>query len=131
MAIYSYKTIWKLFLLLFAILIGMGSLIYTENLVGRLKVEEGENVKMWAEATPLISVADTSQNVEFLSSVIDNNNTVPVILTDESDSIISARNFDQIKMKDPKYLKKALREIKEANNPIIINLEDRHYNRIR
>ena len=63
----------------------------------KLKVEERENVRMWAEATSLISVADTNQNVEFLSSIIDNNNTVPVILTDESDSIISARNFDAAK----------------------------------
>ena len=94
-------------MLLFAVCIGMGSLIYTEYLVNKLKMEERENVKMWAEATSLISVADTNQNVEFLSSVIDNNNTVPVILTDESDSIISARNFDAEKMKDPRYLNKS------------------------
>ena len=76
-------------------------------------MEERENVRMWAEATSLISVADTTQDVEFLSSVIDNNNTVPVILTDESDSIISARNFNAEKMNDPKYLHKTLNKIKE------------------
>jgi signal transduction histidine kinase len=108
----------------------MGSLIYTENLVRRLKVEERENVRMWAEATSLISVADTTQDVEFLSSVIDNNNTVPVILTDEWDSIISARNFNAEKMNDPKYLNKTLNKIKALNNPIVINLENRHFNLI-
>jgi signal transduction histidine kinase len=108
----------------------MGSLIFTENLVRKLKVEEWENVKMWAEATSLISVADTSQDVEFLSSVIENNNTVPVILTDESDSIISARNFDAARMNDPKFLKRVLSKIKEKNTPIVINLENKHYNRI-
>ena len=102
----------------------MGSLIYTDYLVRKLKVEERENVRMWAEATSLISVADTNQNVEFLSSVIDNNNTVPVILTDESDSIISARNFDAQKMNDPGYLKRALKKIKADNNPIMISLEN-------
>jgi signal transduction histidine kinase len=127
---YSHKTIWKLFLFLFAVCIGMGSLIYTENLVRKLKVEERENVKMWAEATSLISVADTSQDVEFLSSVIENNNTVPVILTDESDSIISARNFDADRINDPRFLKRVLSKIKEQNAPIIIKLENRHSNRI-
>lgn len=130
MAIYSNKTLWKLFLFLFAVCIGMGSLIYTGNLVNKLKVEERENVKMWAEATSLISVADTTQDVEFLSSVIDNNNTVPVILTDESDSIISSRNFDKEKMKDPRYLNRALEKIKELNNPIVIPLENKHLNKI-
>jgi two-component system, sporulation sensor kinase D len=108
----------------------MGSLIYTGNLVNKLKIEERENVKMWAEATSLISVADPTQDVEFLSSVIDNNNTVPVILTDESDSIISSRNFDMEKMKDPKYLDKVLNKIKEINNPLLIPLENDHFNKI-
>ena len=72
----------------------MGSLIYTGNLVEKLKVEERENIEIWAEATRLISLSDTNQNVDFLSLIIDNNNTVPVILTDESDSIISIKNFN-------------------------------------
>jgi signal transduction histidine kinase len=108
----------------------MGSLIYTDYLVRKLKVEERENVRMWAEATSLISVADTNQNVEFLSSVIDNNNTVPVILTDESDSIISARNFDVQKMSDPGYLKRILKKIKTRNKPIMISLENTHFDLI-
>jgi K+-sensing histidine kinase KdpD len=130
LVIYSHKSLGKLLLLLFAVCIGMGSLIYTDYLVTKLKVEERENVRMWAEATSLISVADTTQDVEFLSSIIDNNNTVPVILTDESDSIISARNFDSQKMNDPKFLNKTRNKIKEHNNPIVINLEDNHYNLI-
>ncbi len=130
MNIFRNKTLWKLFLLLFAILVGMGSLIYTENLVTKLKAGERENVELWAEATRIVSLSDTSQNVDFPSSIIDNNTTVPVILTDESDSIISARNFDETKLEDPKYLKRILRKIKEKNKPIVINLENGHYNLI-
>jgi signal transduction histidine kinase len=128
--IFGHKTFWKLFLLLIAVLIGMGSLIYTESLVSKLKVEERKNVQLWAEATRLISLPDTSQNVEFLSTIIENNNTVPVILTDESDSIISARNFDTHKSGDYKYIKKQLEKIKERNKPIVNNLEKGHYNLI-
>jgi signal transduction histidine kinase len=108
----------------------MGSLIYTRNLVRKLKVEERENVELWAEATRLISLSDSTQNVEFLSYIIDNNNTIPVILTDELDNIIDAGNFNPEKKSDEKYLKKNLRKIKEKNDPIIIDLEDGHYNLI-
>jgi signal transduction histidine kinase len=108
----------------------MGSLIYTGNLVRKLKVEERENVELWAEAIRLVSLSDTSQNLDFLSSIIDNNNTIPVILTDESDSIISARNFDAERIDDPKYLKKNLKKIKEKNEPIVIDLEYGHFNLI-
>ncbi len=125
-----YNTFWKYFLLLIAVLIGLGSLIYTEYLVSKLKVEERKNVQLWAEATRLISMPDTIQNVEFLSTIIENNNTVPVILTDESDSIISSRNFDSHKAGDYSYIKNQLDKIKERNKPIINNLENGHYNLI-
>ena len=130
MKIFGHKTFWKLFLLLIAVLIGMGSLIYTESLVSKLKVQERRNVQLWAEATRLISLPDTSQNVEFLSTIIENNNTVPVILTDESDSIISVRNFDAHKSGDYRYIKEQLEKIKERNKPIVNNLEKGHYNLI-
>jgi two-component system, sporulation sensor kinase D len=128
--LFRYKTFGKFSLLLFAILVGMGSLIYTQNLVGKLKVEERKNVELWAEATRLISLPDTNQNVEFLSTIIENNNTVPVILTDEADSIISARNFDVRRKDDYRYFRKELEKIKEQNKPIVNNLENGHYNLI-
>ena len=130
MKIFRFKTFGKFFLLLFAVLTGMGSLIYTENLVRKLKVEERKNIELWAEATRLLSLPDTSQNVEFLSTIIENNNTVPVILTDETDSIISSRNFDNHKTKDYNYIRKELKKIKEENKPIINNLENGHFNLI-
>ena len=128
MIIYRHKTIGKLFLLLFAVLIGMGSLVYTGNLVEKLKVEERENVQLWAEAIRLVSLADTSQNLDFFLTIIDNNNTVPVILTDETDSISGSRNFDPERIGDAIYLKKILKKIKEKNEPIKIDLEHGHYN---
>jgi signal transduction histidine kinase len=128
--LFRYKTFGKFSLLLFAILIGMGSLIYTKKLVGKLKVEERKNVELWAEATRLISLPDTNQNVEFLSTIIENNNTVPVILTDESDSIISVRNFGVERKDDYRYFRKELYKIKEQNNPIVNNLENGHFNLI-
>ena len=106
--------------------VGIGSLIYTEILVSKLKAEERKNVQLWAEAIRLISVSDSNQNVDFPYSIIANNNTVPVILTDESDSIISTRNIES----ETKDLKKVLSAMKEKNKPIIINLENGHFNLI-
>ncbi len=129
MLVLNNKNLWKLSLLLFAIMIGMGSLIFTNNLVTRLKAQERKNVELWAEAVKLFNLTDPNVNVDYIiSSIIENNNTVPVILTDESDSIIAVRNFDETKIKDPGYLKKQLKKIKEKNKPIEINLDKGHYN---
>lgn len=115
-----------LLLFLFAILTGMGSLIYTRYLVGILKTEERKKVEQWAEATRLITRADSSQDIEFLYSFIETNTTIPVILTDENDSIISSGNFDEIRLRDPLYLRSQLKKIRNKNEPIVIDLGGNH-----
>ncbi|HBE40015.1 MAG TPA: ATP-binding protein [Bacteroidales bacterium] len=119
-----------LFLFLFAILTGSGSLIYTRFLINILKNEERKKVELWSEATRLITIADTTQDIEFLSSIIENNITIPVILTDDSDNIISSGNFDSKRMRNPEYLNLQLRKIKKKNIPIIIDLGNGYMNRI-
>lgn len=119
-----------LLLFLFAILTGSGSLLYTRFLVEILKNEERKKVELWAEATRLISIDETGQDIEFLSSIIENNITIPVILTDEADSIISCGNFDAKKLRNPEYLNSQIQKIKRKNNPIVIDLGNGYTNRI-
>jgi K+-sensing histidine kinase KdpD len=119
-----------LMLFLFAILTGVGSLFYTRYLVGLLKTEERKKVELWAEATRMISLADSSQNIEFLSSIIENNSTIPVILTDGTDKIISSGNFDEVRMRDPEYLETQLAKIKKKNKPIVVDLGQGYSNLI-
>ena len=130
MNIYWNRSRWKVFLFLFAILLGVGSLIYTQSLVKNLKSEERKKVQMWAEATRLINSADSTQNLEFLLSIIENNNTVPVILTDGHDNIIAVRNIDLGKEGDRGSLGVSLEKMKSRNNPIIIDLGGGFINRI-
>jgi len=128
LSIYKNKVFWKLALLLFAVLTGLSSLLYTENLVKKLKAEERENVELWAEAIRLINSSDANQDLEFLATVNEYNNTVPVILTDESDNIIDSKNFDINRVKEPGFLDKNLEKIKQKNEPIKIDLDNNHFN---
>jgi signal transduction histidine kinase len=129
--IYYRNTIWKLALLVFAVIIGLCSLLYTENLVNQLKAEERKKVELWAEATrQMINSPDSTQNQVFLYSIIENNSTIPVILTDGSDRIISSVNIDSLKIKDSRFLKMELARMKGKNPPIIIDIGDGQVNRI-
>lgn len=123
MNIYRKKQRWKLLLLIGAFIIGMGSLWYTNLLVERLSYEEKKKVELWAEATRLLATADISeQNFGFLLQVIQNNRTVPVILVNGDDEIVSYRNLDSIKSENQYYLEKQLTIMKEENLPIVIDL---------
>lgn len=129
MRFFRRKNIGKLFLLIFAVVIGMGSLIYTSYLVSKLQTQERKNVELWAQAINRLILAKPDQDIDtLLISIVENNNTVPVILTDEKDSIISFRNFENARPDDPGFMKKKLSRIRQQNNPIIINLDKGHYN---
>jgi signal transduction histidine kinase len=109
---------------LVAVIIGTGSLFYTEKLVDSLKTEERKKVELWAEATRLINSSDENQDLEFLFSIIENNKTVPVILTDSADSIITSGNISDKRKEDPVFLRMMLNKMKQKYEPIEIDLPD-------
>jgi hypothetical protein len=128
--IFGNRSNWQVLLFLFAILIGVGSLIYTQFLVHDLKAEERKKVEMWAAAIRLINSADSTQNLDFPFSIIENNKTVPVILTDSHNNIIAATNIGQGKIEDPGFMALKLVKMKSYNDPIIIDLGSGYSNRI-
>lgn len=130
MNIYRNKSFWKVNLFLFAVLIGVSSLFYTRNLVKSLEVQERKKVELWAEATWLISQADSTQNLDFLLSIMEDNTTVPVILTDGHDNVIAFRNFNPARSDDPGFIQMNLEKIKRKSDPIVVDLADGFVNHI-
>lgn len=123
MDIYYRKQQWKLLLFIFAIVIGIGSLLYTNRLVKSLAAEEQKKVQLWAEATRrLADVTINNQDDGFLLEVITNNETIPVMWVDHEGKIISARNLDSVKSENPEYLLHQLEKMKAENEPILMDL---------
>ena len=131
MNIYSKKQVWKIALLLFAVIIGILSLWYTNDLVKELKKEEERKVKIWAEATTLLTKSEG--DISFIFSVIQNNKTIPVILVDENEHIISFNNLDSAKINSKKrddYLADLLADMKHEQRFISFPLTNGKENTI-
>lgn len=119
MNIYTRKIRWKFILFLSAVLIALGSLFYTNRLVRQLKQEEKNKVELWAKATEqLIDLDITETNFGFLFEVIENNNTVPVILVNSDNEIVSTRNLDPAKENNHDYLVRQLKKMKKQHEAI-------------
>ncbi len=123
MNIYKKKQLWKVCLLIGAFLIAISSLLYTNSLVERLAKEESKKVELIAEATRrLIS---ESGDITFYHNIILRNSTVPVILVDSEENIITWRNLDSIQVvNNPEYLTDKLSEMKTNGVPIEIPVFD-------
>jgi len=120
--IYSKKQRWKLILFLSAILIGLGSLWYTSQLVNHIEITERQKMESWAEAMRIVTSADLEAELAFPFSVIENNTHIPVILTNAEREIITYKNLDSLKTENPKYLYKQLEHAREENDSLVINL---------
>ncbi|MDP6909363.1 MAG: hypothetical protein QF371_07655, partial [Flavobacteriales bacterium] len=55
MNIYSKKLRWKQLLIVIALVIGVSSLLYTNQLVNRLAVQERSKVELWAKGTKFLA----------------------------------------------------------------------------
>jgi len=121
--IYKQKQRWKLLLFIFAVIIGLTSLRYTNQLVRKMSHEERKKAEMLAEAwKQIISAEANDPNLNFYTRVIADNETVPVIVVDSLNHILFTRNLDSIKQKNPNYLIRKLQQMKANSMPIIIAL---------
>ena len=120
---------WKTILFVAAVTIGSGSLWYTGDLVTQLSSEEQNKVELWAEATRRLSeTVQQNTDIEFILKVVENNNTVPVILTDSTGNIISYRNFFSSRADDPEYIRGELESMKKLHAPIVVALGGKNFN---
>ncbi len=104
---------WKTLLALVAILIASGTIIYSQYLAKKIAKEERQKVEQWVEASKFILHADVNTDITFASLIVTENKTIPIIETDEKDSITQHINIDSAKSEsNPSYVLKKLRQFK-------------------
>lgn len=98
---------------------------FTKELFEKLKTGETKKAELFAEATRELSKGDdlsSNQDVSFVLKVLQENTTVPVILTDDQDRILTKRNLDSVRENDPVYLQEQLQIMKELYEPVEIDV---------
>ena len=118
--IYSTRKNWKIVLFIFATIICLASLTYTNKLVADLDTEERKKIELWAEATnQLVNSGMGPTNNILASRIMQENTTIPIILTNEVGEIIGNRNLPQ-RPNQEAFLQKQLLIMMEQHEPIII-----------
>ncbi|MCC6383992.1 MAG: sensor histidine kinase [Bacteroidia bacterium] len=131
MNIYSRKQRWKLFLLAAALLIGLTSLWYTNNLVSKLAEQEHIKVELWAKAISHLSdVSLQAGDLTFALDVLQSNNTIPVLLTDSNYQVKTSINVDSIHLSDPKWVKNLINEMRSQHDSIVVRYDPVNYDLI-
>ena len=134
MDIYSKQSKWKVYLSISAIVILIVSLFYTNNVARRLADAERQRVELWGKAMiELQKMPDDVDcigvdpnclelNSDFIFSIVEENKTIPTILTDDRKNITNDRNLNQEKIEaDTSYLRKQLNIMASQHEPIVFD----------
>src|ERR1700761_8583929 len=127
---YQQKKRWKYSLLVFAVVIASGSLLYTSYLVRNIAASERTRAEVWALSMKQLLSADDDDFLSYTYAVRDSLN-VPAIVVDSKGEIQYFRGLDPTKTNnklaaegnkalkyDPQYFKRELAYMQEQHSPI-------------
>lgn len=111
---------WRTALAIIAILIISGTVIYSQYLARKIARDEKLKVEQWIDASKSLINAQETSDITFAFRIVKDNQSIPIIETNEKDSITNWINLDSAKAaNNPDYITKKLRQFK-AQNPAII-----------
>ena len=109
---------WRTLLALIAIGIVSGTIWYSSYLAKKIEKEEKQKVESWIEASNALLDPDNT-NTALPFKIIQNNDDIPIIETNERDSITAFVNLDTARVSSEKaYLRNRLKAFKAENPPI-------------
>ena len=117
----------KIILVAAAMIIAVVSLVVAHILVDDMKVEEKNNMEVWAKALHALNKADENTDLTLVLSVIESNNTIPVIVLDYKDNVMDYRNV-RIHASNAEdslaYVSEYGKRLKDNGKYIVINIGD-------
>lgn len=91
------------------------------------KEEERNKMELWANAQKSLMNANLDSDIQLPSYIIENNKTIPLILTDKQFKVINTKNIDSLIVKDAAKIKSYFERIKTQNKPIKVNWSGNNY----
>lgn len=92
---------------------------YTENFFSQLRQEEKKKAELLAKVYNRLLNDNNSGDLTFYLDIIHNNNTIPVILTDEKGKILSSKNLRE-GQDTVQYLRGELKKEFSVYDPIVV-----------
>jgi len=102
----------------------------TYDFFNKFKSEERAKMEVLAKAYESLSIADLNTDISLEYKIISNNLNIPMIITNEKDSITEWSNLDSLKTAKPNYLKNQLDLMKSQNEPIIVGYKKADINQL-
>lgn len=84
-------------------------------------------MELWATAQKSLMNANENTDIELPYYILSNNNTIPLILTDQKGKLLNHKNIEVKITKDKKVFDSYIQKIKQQNKPIKVQLSEKEY----
>ena len=109
----------KIWLVVAAVVMSIAALLVSHALVSDLQQEENRKMQLWAKAMNVLNQADETTDLSLVTSVIEGNNTIPVIVIDNEGNVADYRNID-----DTAHVAELAAQMRAEGDTIKIEFED-------
>ena len=117
----------KIMFFVIAIVIAIGSLWVSHTITEALSQEERNKMEVWAEAIHSLNTADENTDLALVLKVVNGNNTIPVVVIDDKDSVQAIRNINFTATKSADINSQALalaHQLKRKGRAIKLQMSD-------
>jgi signal transduction histidine kinase len=116
---------WRSLLAILAIIIVSGTIFYSQYLARKIAGEERQKVEEWVAASKAIL---NGTDLTLPNLIRNGQQSIPIIETNEKDSIMGYINLDSAKAAaDKNYLQRELKKFRSRNQPLELRLSERPY----
>ena len=123
-SLYDSRQRLKFVFIITAILIAIASVVVSDMLIKNLAQEERHKIEIWSEATRVMTSENPSLNMNLILKIIQGNNSIPVILCNECDSVLSYNNIEIPEKNVESFMRDKVKELKSKNRPIVIDMDN-------
>lgn len=95
-------------------------LLYSHRLIKELSEEEHSKIEVWAESMRILSSESNEGEIPLILKVIQSNHTIPVMLLDANDNVLTYKNIIIPSKDSLKILAKKVDKLKASGNKIMI-----------
>ena len=120
----------KILLVIAAIVLSVASLVVSNFLVRDLKLEEHRKMEIWAEAMRSLNNADENTDLTLVWTVLNSNNTIPVVVLNSDGSVQDYRNIplsDRERQTEMEVVKAKSQRMRQSGRVVRINISSTDY----
>ncbi len=87
-----------------------------------IKKDEQQRMEIFTEAYQSLNKSENDRGLEL--EIIKNNNNIPIVITNDKDSILNAQNLPEHIRNDSKKIKSYLEDIRSESNQLTVNVDE-------